>query len=279
MLAAMRTLSMVALSLLFASPVLAKKKGGSAPQATAEQKRSMAELGGKFKWGMTHQEVWKVMEEAIHARYKEAIAKETDPNKQDDLRRDELQDIEKAKKSLVEFDGKKSGWDVSIVDKEFSQRDGESMIVMWEKDQRRFLFFWNDKLYKQFIAFNAEHPAFQGKTFDDFVKIIQGRYGQPEMKFAQMKTKDDMVVDHMEWPAAGNYKLWAIDQSGFYGNFCLKLFDPKVQGDLDKAHGDRDGGRHNNALIDAVTKPDEVEGDKNADVVDQIVGKKAKKSE
>ena len=32
----------------------------------------------------------------------------------------------------------------------------ESMLVLWEKDQRRFLFFWNEKLYKQFIAYNAE---------------------------------------------------------------------------------------------------------------------------
>ena len=51
--------------------------------------------------------------------------------------------MQKTRSSLVKFDGQKSGWDVSIVDKEFNQSNGESMIVMWEKDQRRFLFFWN----------------------------------------------------------------------------------------------------------------------------------------
>ena len=108
-----------------------------------------------------------------------------DPATGEDLRKKELEDIQKTKTSYVTFDGKKTGWDVSIVDKEFSQRNGESMLVMWEKDQRRFLFFWNDKLYKQFIAVDAQHPVFKGKSFDDFVHLIEGRYGQPEMKFSQ----------------------------------------------------------------------------------------------
>ena len=101
-------------------------------------------------------------------------------------------------------------------------------MTLWEKDQRRFLFFWHDKLYKQFIAFNAEHPVFAGKSFDDFAKLIQNRYGPAEMKFTQMKTKNDMKLDHLEWPASGDYQLYAIDQSEFYGNFCLVLFKPSV---------------------------------------------------
>ncbi len=270
--ASLRLLLVLALA---ASPALAKKRAGGGGKLTVAQQRSMAELGGKFKWGMTHEDVWKTLEEAVHVRYKDLIAKEGDVNKQDDLRKKELEDVDKAKKSLVVFDGKKSGWDTSIIDKEFAQKNDESMIVMWEKDQRRFLFFANGKLYKQFIAFDAEHPIFKGKSFDDFVKVITARYGQPEMKFSQMRTKDDMVVDHMEWPTAGDYQLWAIDQSSFYGNFCLRLFNPKIQAEVDKAREARSPKRPSgNALIDAVTRPDEVAGDKNADVVDEITGRK-----
>jgi hypothetical protein len=262
------------------SAALAKKKAKAGAAPTAEQKRSMAELGGKFKWGMSQEDVLKVMDDTTHARFKDLIANERDMNKADDLRKQELDDIQKSKNSFIKFDGKKGGWDVSIIDKEFQQRNDESMLVMWEKDQRRFLFFWKGKLYKQFIAFDAQHPVFKGKSFDDFVQIIAGRYGQPAMKFSQMKTKDDMVVDHLEWPAVGSYQLWAIDQSSFYGNFCLRVFDPKVQGELDKVHEARAPKRANgNALIDAVTKPDSVEGDRNVDVVDEMVtGKKNQRS-
>jgi hypothetical protein len=269
--------SVLALGIAHAPPAHAKKKKGGGEEAAAPAGRSMGELGGKFKWGMSHEEVWKTLEDVIKARYKEQIAKEPDMNKQDDLRKNELQDIQKAKSSLVQFDGKKTGWDVSIIDKEFMQKNGESMIVMWEKDQRRFLFFWNGKLYKQFIAFDAEHPVFKGKTFDDFVQTIENRYGKSEMKFSQMKTKDDMVVDHIEWKNKGDYGLWAIDQSGLHGNFCLRLFDPKVQAELDKVREEKMPKRATgNALIDSVTKPDEVSGDKNANVVDDILGKKKK---
>jgi len=43
------------------------------------------------------------------------------------------------------------------------------------------------------------------------------------MKFAQLRTKDDMTLDHLEWPPQGDFQLFAIDYSGFYGNYCLRL--------------------------------------------------------
>jgi hypothetical protein len=269
-------LVVVGLSLALAPAAVAKKGGGGGGAPNA---RAVSELAGKFKWGMSAADCFKVITDAIAVKYADLIKKEPDTIKQDALRREQEAEQEKVKQSKIVFDGQKSGWDTSIVDKEFTQRNGESMIVMWEKDQRRFLFFWNDKLYKQFIAFNAEHPVFAGKSFDDFANIIQNRYGQAEMKFSQLRTKDDMTLDHLEWPASGDYQLWAIDQSGFYGNYCLKLQQPSVVAQLQKARDAKAPKRPNgNALIDAVTAPAQVAGDKNADIVDEITGKRAKSS-
>jgi hypothetical protein len=257
---------------LAAWPALAKKGGGGG----AANARAVSELAGKFKWGLSTADCFKIIAEAAQVKYAELIKKEPDTIKQDQLRRDRDAEMDKVKQSLVKFDGQKSGWDVSIVDKEFSHHNGESMIVMWEKDQRRFLFFWNDKLYKQYIAFNAEHPVFAGKSFDDFAKIIQNRYGQAEMKFSQLRTKDDMTLDHLEWPASGDYQLWAIDQSGFYGNFCLKVMQPSTVAQLQRTRDEKAPRKPNgNALIDAVTAPETAAGDKNADIVDEITGRRA----
>ena len=115
-----------------------------------------------------------------------------------------MEEVQKVKDTYTKFDGVSPGskeWATSIIQTEFAPRNDESMLTLWEKDQRRFLFFWHDRLYKQFIAFNAEHPVFAGKSFDDFAKLIQNRYGPAEMKFTQMKTKQDMKLDHLEWPA------------------------------------------------------------------------------
>lgn len=275
-------LVLAALTLAVPLAVHAKKGGGGKPavhKGQAPSSRAMSELAGKFKWGATHAEILKVISEDLDLKYAELIKKELDVYKQDLLRKQKAEDLDKVKQSIIKFDGAKSGWDTSIIDKEYGHKNQESMLVMWEKDQRRFLFFWNDKLYKQFIAFNAEHPAFAGKTFDDFAKLIQNRYGQAEMKMTTLRTKDDVTLDHLEWPPSGDYTLWAIDQSHFYGNFCLKLMQTSVYPQVEKSRAERSPKQvTRTSIIDSVTAPEQVKGDPNADIVDSIIGRKAQRT-
>jgi hypothetical protein len=257
-----------------AMPTGAAAKGkAAAPHASAANARAVSELMGKYKWGMAPDDVLKIIADQTHAKFVEEVKKESDIYKQDLLRKQEQEEVQKVRDSLIKFDGQKTGWDTSIIDKEFGQRNSESMLVMWEKDQRRFLFFHDGKLYKQYIAFNAEHPVFQGKSFDDFAKLIQNRYGQAQMKMATMRTKDDVQLDHLEWPSANDTTLWAIDQSGFYGNYCLKLYQTSANAQIEKSraeHSPRAG--RGNAVIDAIMAPDAVKGDPNEDIVDRVVG-------
>lgn len=254
-----------------------KAKRAAASRGQAPNARALSELSGKFKWGMTVADVLKVIGDELDAKYVELLKKETDIYRQDQLRKQQKEDLDKVKDSLVKFDGQKSGWDTSIIDKEFGQRNDESMIVLWEKDQRRFLFFWQEKLYKQFIAFNAEHPAFAGKNFDDFAKLIQNRYGVAEMKMTTLRTKDDVTLDHLEWPASNDHTLWAIDQSHFYGNFCLKVMQTSINPRVEKIRAERSPPKTTRTnIIDAVTNPETIKGDANEDVVDKITGKRSK---
>ncbi len=279
----MNKILLFASAILLAAPSAYAVKGKAAPAPakkaaapSAGQQRAMTDLMARFKWNMSHEDVFKVMAEDITKRVDEQLAKEGDVYRQDLLRKQRDEEIEKTKATLVKFDGQKTGWDVSIVDREFAHKNEESMIVFWEGNQRRFLFFTKGKLYKQFIAFNAEHPAFAGKSFDDFGKILAGRYGTPEMKFESMKTKDDMQLSHLEWPAHGEITLWAVDRSSFYGNFCVVLRHTSVANAVDKARkpAGKAGGRAGSALIDTVTRPADNQTDPNADIIDQITGNK-----
>ena len=267
--------------LAITTPAYAKSKKAAAPKAAPANSRAIGELAGKFKWGTSPEEVIKVISDGIHAKYVELAKKEPDVYKQDQLRKDETDEIQKVKDSYIKFDGVAAGnkeWSTSLVQAEFAPRNDESMVTMWERDQRRFLFFWHDRLYKQYIAFNSEHPVFAGKTFDDFAKIIQNRYGQAEMKFAQKRTSDDMTLHHLEWPAAGEFQLYAIDQSDFYGNFCLVLFNPGVAKQVESARTEHNTKPHSgSALIDAVTQPEKNSNDSNENIVDQITGKQPQK--
>lgn len=267
--------------LAITTPAFAKGKKTAAPKAAPANSRAIGELAGKFKWGTSPEEVIKVISDGIHAKYVELAKKEPDVYKQDQLRKDEADEIQKVKDSYIKFDGVSPGnkeWSTSLIQAEFAPRNDESMVTMWERDQRRFLFFWHDRLYKQYIAFNNEHPVFAGKTFDDFAKIIQNRYGQAEMKFAQKRTSDDMTLHHLEWPASGEFQLYAIDQSDFYGNFCLVLFNPAVAKQVELARTEHNTKPHaGSALIDAVTQPEKNNADSNENIVDQITGKQPTK--
>src|SRR5207244_2013296 len=135
-------------------------------------------------------------------------------------------------------------------------------------------FFWNEHLWKQFIAFNAENPVFAGKTFDDFADIIQKRYGPAAMTFRKLRTSDEQTLDHLEWPPAGDHVLWAVDLTTFYGNFCLSLMQKSRIADLDSARK-VNSPKHvsSNALVDAVMHGEAAgKKDANEDVVDDIVG-------
>lgn len=259
-----------------ATPALAKKRPGAvAPKEAGEQTtRAIGELAGKFKWGMTPQEVIEGIEKDIRVRYEPRIRAESDPFKQDAIRRELMREVGEVRDSYIKFEGQKTGWDVSIIDREYGHKNGESMLVLQEQaNQRRFFFFWNEKLYKQFIALNAER--FKGKTFDEFSEIIQARYGKAQINFAKMQTQDEMALDSLEWPPSGDYVLRAYDQSSFYGNFCLALLQKSIYQGVEKDRERNSPNRQRRVKhsdIEQVSK-EESPGDPNADIVDEVLGR------
>src|SRR5438309_12088045 len=115
-----------AMALLAATPALAKKPAGKASgshsNAQAANARAVGELAGKFKWGMSPEDAQKVISDGIHAKYVEMLKKEQDVYKQDQLRKDEGEEVQKVKDSYVKFDGVSPGvkeWGTSIVQSEF----------------------------------------------------------------------------------------------------------------------------------------------------------------
>lgn len=253
-----------------AKPAAAAQEGGG-----SDQSRAMGELGGKYKFGMSPQEVMDVIEKETRAKYEPKIQSEKDATSQDAVRKEMKDNIAQMKASYIRFNGQKTGWDVSLIDREFGHRNEESMLVMWEKDQRRFLFFWKEKLYKQFIAYNAE--KFKGMDFETFASAMQQRYGKAQMSFAKKQTDDEMALDYYEWPPSGEFALRAYDQSGFYGNFCLGLLQKSIypQVEKDRAHNSPPRVRHTNVrVVDTVMQGDSAT-DAHADVVDEVVGKRA----
>lgn len=229
----------------------ASPKGGRVGAKLSE--RALGELMGPFKFGMTKQDVLKALSLKINERYKDRIAGTSDVYAQDKLRRDRQAEFDRIKKSFVEFQGKKTGWDVSIVDDQFGHKTDEAMMVHWEnaadgaRDQRRFFFFHKDRLYKMFIALNSTSLKDEQRNFAYFQDLMEQRYGAGKVHAS---------TGTIEWKSA-TYRVLAVDKLSFYGSFCLVISDPQEDAALEGIRAAHKKPKPENKVIKAVTAKDE----------------------
>lgn len=249
-----------------------KSKSPARPRASKQMVKEVGQLMGKYKWGMTSRAVLNLLANELRQDFKERLKQEKEPLRQDRLRREMGEQIAKLRKDHVKFGGKATPWDVSLVDKEFAHRNNESMLVRWGRRDRRFYFFQADKLWKIYIAFNSD--LYRDKTFEDFAGVMQRRFGPAERKFRKT-LKGESALSHLQWPLAGATSLVAIDNTEFYGNFCLVLINHKtglmIQSQRKRAAPSK---QYRDPLIDAVTKPGGKGQPTSGNVVEQITGRR-----
>jgi hypothetical protein len=217
-----------------------KKKAGP----TAEQKKALGEVMGAFTFGMSKDDVIKTITSQLNERYAEKIAETSDVYVQDKLRREKKKELKRITKSYVQFEGKKTGWDVSIVDDQFGHKTDEAMLVHWEneggRDQRRFFFFHEGSLYKMFIAIGASQIQEDQRNFEFFKGLMEARFGE-----------GDVNPRGVSW-GTGDFSVDALDKLGFYGSFCLVIAKPDVVKAVAAAREAVKTEKKSNALIDAV---------------------------
>jgi hypothetical protein len=265
----------------------AKKKGGgegAAPTASPAEvnKLKAVRLGdanaGTFKWGMKPEEVMAAVRTAIEGKYQKRITEASaDPGKQQRIRGEMEREIAAVKKSFTKFEGQKSGWDVSIIGPEFQQGTSEAVLVTKEDQWTRYFFFFEDGLYKMYLAFNRD--ALQGKSFQDFGKSMEARYGNAKAVYRDDKTKGGVhrTLDHYTWNAGGD-KLKLVDRSEFYGVYCLVLYDAATDERVqERRKVVNPGNVEKDALVEAVSQRGKDGNDENDDIIDRVTGHEVKK--
>ena len=195
------------------------------PPVSAEHKKKLAELMGAFKFGMSKEEVLGVLQKQLDERYADQIAGTTDVAQQDKLRREKKQELDRVRKTYVEFDGKKSGWDVSLIEEQFAHKTGESMLVYWEnqngKNQRRFFFFYQGKLWRMFLSLDTSMLPADKQNFENFQSIMEGLYGAGLVEPGKIT-----------WHTS-DLHVQALDRLKQYDALALVLWDPGVWTSVD----------------------------------------------
>ena len=246
----------------------AKPPAATVTPATPEQKKAMAELMGAYTFGMSKDDILVQLTKQVDERYAVQIKATSDVMTQDRLRKDKQKELTRVKQSVIEFDGKKSGWDVSLIDEEFAHNTGESMLFYWEnengKNQRRFFFFHDGKLWKMFIAFDTKQLAPESRNFGYFAALLEQRYG-----------KGKMENKYMAW-GTPEFEVRALDKMAFYGALGLMIQDPKQLPQIAQvraANAPAAKGKDN--IIEVIRQKgdasDNVNLDENSDAVNAII--------
>lgn len=253
----------------------AEKPRGPAPVAKAAE---IKEFMGEFKWGMSPQAVIQKLDARIDASFKERVEKHRmDPRMSDKLRAEIKTEKDRVAKSLVKFDGQKGGWDVSIIDQEFLQKNGESMLYYKEPKSTRYFFFSGDSLYKMFVAFDKDVVA--GKSFQEFGDLMQQKYGKAQVMYRNvvLHGKANKILDAFQWRSAEGDGLRLVDRSKFYDVYCLVIYDHSVADRQDEIRKNQAAAAPKTSFVDSVIEDKPSERDENDNVIDRITGKEVLK--
>jgi hypothetical protein len=253
------------------APKPAAAAAAPAPAAKANEK-AVNELLGPWKWGMSVDDVLVALNKQLMDRLAPDLAKTTDVYEQIRLKKQVKTEVDAVRDSQIKFEGQRTGWDVSIIEGEFMQKNGESMMLYREndpatgRDQQRFFFFKDGKLWKQFIAFNME--PYKGKTFNDFREAMEARYGKGTPITKTERDGKEKLVS-VAWKSGSTY-LRAIDLMQFYSNFCLAFSDDNVEKAMAAERLARAPKVAPRGTVTDAPSNEKV-NDPNADVIDRII--------
>ncbi|MBA3397270.1 MAG: hypothetical protein H0T89_31880 [Deltaproteobacteria bacterium] len=191
---------------------------------TAEKKKELAKLFNDFKFGQDKDEVIKILGKQVEDTYEERIKATTDMSTQDRLRAERKKELARIRASFTSFEGKRTGWDVSIIEEEFAHNTGEAMLERWEnqngKNQRRFFFFHEGKLYKMFVSLDVSILPEDKQNFETFKSVMQSSYGPGNVE-----------PDRIIWKTP-EFEVRAVDKLKAYGTLALVIENPKVTKEL-----------------------------------------------
>jgi hypothetical protein len=249
-----------------AAPGKKKAKGSDKVPVSAEISKSMGDL----TWGISKDELQKKLIDKVKETYRPLVAKTRDAVEEDRLRQKATEEMKRIRESFVEFTGTSTGWDVSFLRGEFTHGNDESMLVMRDQNSQNFYFFIDGRLWKWYKAFDAE--VFRSGDFAGFASAVQRRFGPA--KDVQAELIPGSGTRHwLEWQDDKS-RLRAVDQSDFYGFYCLVFEEKATLGKLATLRTNtREVGNKQHALVEAVTAPPSRDADNAPDVVDRITGK------
>ncbi len=186
---------------------------------------------GPFRWGMSPQQVLKVLARDIEAEYEKRQKKAKSPLEQDRNRAWREEQLKALKAHHVKFvSAARHRWGVSLIQYEYEDDADEEMIwVRANPTLKKFYFFKDGELWKIFYAYSLD--TWPGKSFAEIVEEKFKKWFGPSPK-EKVKTDPEtgnIVLRYLEWESLGGEKVRAFDMSDVHGVIALVLVDGKTE--------------------------------------------------
>jgi hypothetical protein len=247
--------------------VLGAGVGAERGQASTRSPSALQQSMGAVKWGWSPKQVYQELKRGIEASYREPIAKTTDAIEEDRLRHKMAEDARQIRDSYFEFDGTASAYDSGYLKGEFTHHNGESLLRVRTENTEDFFFFIDDKLWKRYRAFDT--AVFEGATFEEFGRALQKRYGKAKKRSGPLHP-GTKPTQWYEWTEP-RITAKAVDNTEFYGFYCLILEDPTTVARLQKLRkNEPKQAETGGSVVEMVA--DDADVDQNADIADRITG-------
>jgi len=247
-----------------------KKRKGKGDKTPTSEQISVAMKKANVKWGMSRREVTKALVKQVKDHYTPIINKISNPVEEDRVRNEANDEIKAIKKSYVEFNGKTTGWDVSFLREEFTHNNDEALMVVRDKNSQNFYFFMGGRLWKWYKAFDAS--VFKAGSFKQFAGAVQRKFGDAVMREGEAGSGKGSRR-WLQWQDKMS-RLRAIDETEFYGFYCLVFDEKQTLGNLAQLRRNDDRRKNSkHSVVDSVTSGDGADPDDSPNIVDRITGK------
>jgi hypothetical protein len=240
----------------------AKKASGPIPESS--------EIAGQMEgipWGLHYRGVMKNFEQRIRKEYEDELKNARGAVEEYDVRTKMMREIQKLKKSYVEFNGQTTGYEGAVLEGEFTHNNGESMLE-WDAGKFvEYMFFFKGRFWKRLRTFRKE--ALNIPDFETYVGTLDAKFGQGKRIY-----DSSGALAEVRWQNGDTY-MTAKDKTSFYGVFCL-YFTARVSEDNLSAlrpNADKGDGRvdeHVSEMVQSVTSGDIA--DHNSSVLDNYTG-------
>lgn len=266
------TLAVAACLALGASTMVAMMPTeASAQKKTTKKNSEISEILGELSWGMPHEMVLNKLEENSMAEFQAKARGTTDLAYADMQMKTTVERIENMRNSYTPLvRDNVASLSVSIIGEEFMPDNSESMLTQREDIATKYYFFYDNKLYKIAIVYDANYVG--PIAFDTFIATAEQKYGPS----SEEVWTDDGIFDAAIWRSKSDTMLNVKNKYASYNTFLMVFSEEKTNQLLVSKHEAyykmTTAGPEISSSIDSLTA--DVTEDSEFNSIDELLGKK-----